>query len=84
MTIGMVYHHELGRRLRHLGYELDWNRDGTFDVRGYSPEQLKEFSTRKQEIEKAVGHQANAATKARACTTTRKSKIHQAESKGKS
>ena len=83
MAIGMVYHHELGRRLRHLGYELDWNRDGTFDVRGYSPEQLKEFSTRKQEIEKAVGHQANAATKARACTTTRKSKIHQAESKRK-
>ena len=83
MTIGMVYHHELGRRLQTLGYELNWNRDGTFDIRGYSPEQLKEFSTRKQEIEKAVGHQASAATKARACTTTRKSKVHQAESERK-
>ena len=83
MTIGMVYHHELGRRLQTLGYELDWNRDGTFDVRGYSQSQLKEFSTRQQEIENAVGHQASAATKARACTTTRKSKIHQAESERK-
>ena len=75
MTIGMVYHHELARRLQTLGYELDWNRDGTFDVRGYSPEQLKEFSTRKQEIEKAVGHEASAAKKAKACTTTRRDKV---------
>lgn len=50
MTIGMVYHHELGRGLQSLGYELDWRSDGTFDVRGYSPEQLEKFSTRKQEI----------------------------------
>ena len=83
MTIGMVYHHELGRRLQTLGYELNWNRDGTFDVRGYSKSQLKEFSTRQQEIEKAVGVEASAATKAKACTTTRKSKIHQAESERK-
>jgi conjugative relaxase-like TrwC/TraI family protein len=78
MTIGMVYHHELGRRLQILGYELDWRNDGTFDVRGYSPEQLKEFSTRKQEIENAVGQGANAATKAQACTKTRRGKLHQA------
>ncbi|WP_019504705.1 MobF family relaxase [Pleurocapsa sp. PCC 7319] len=78
MTLGMVYHHDLGRRLQTLGYELDWNRDGTFDVRGYSQSQLKEFSTRKQEIENAVGHEASAATKAKACTATRRDKVHQA------
>jgi conjugative relaxase-like TrwC/TraI family protein len=78
MTIGMVYHHELGRRIQTLGYELDWRSDGTFDVRGYSPEQLKEFSTRKQEIERAVGNRANAVTKAQACTKTRRGKLHQA------
>ena len=83
MTIGMVYHHELGRRLRNLGYELNWNRDGTFDVRGYSQSQLKEFSTRKQEIENAVGDRASAETKAKACTATRKNKVHQAESERK-
>ena len=77
MTIGMVYHHELGRRLQTLGYGLDWNRDGTFDVRGYSQSQLKEFSTRQQEIEQAVGHEANAVAKAKACTKTRQDKVHQ-------
>ncbi|MEM9507563.1 MAG: MobF family relaxase [Cyanobacteria bacterium P01_E01_bin.35] len=77
-TIGMVYHHELARHLRYQGYELDWNRDGTFDVRGYSQEQLKEFSTRKQEIDRAVGQGANAKTKAKACTRTRRDKVHQA------
>ena len=83
MTIGMVYHHELGRRLQTLGYELNWNRDGTFDVRSYTQLQLQEFSTRKQEIEQAVGKEASAATKAKACTTTRKSKVHQAPSERK-
>jgi conjugative relaxase-like TrwC/TraI family protein len=78
MTIGMVYHHELGRRLKHLGYELNWNRDGTFEVRGYSQQQLKEFSTRRQEIEQAVGVRANAATKAQACTNTRRGKVYKA------
>jgi conjugative relaxase-like TrwC/TraI family protein len=78
MTIGMVYHHELARRLQILGYELDWRSDGTFDVRGYSPEQLKEFSTRKQEIENAVGDGANAVTKAQACTKTRRGKVYKA------
>jgi conjugative relaxase-like TrwC/TraI family protein len=78
MTIGMVYHHELGKRLKHLGYELNWNRDGTFEVRGYSQQQLKEFSTRRQEIEQAVGVRANAATKAQACTNTRKGKVYKA------
>ena len=83
MTVGMVYHHELARQLKYLGYELNWNRDGTFDVRGYSQSQLKELSTRKQEIENAVGDRASAASKARACTSTRKSKVHQAESERK-
>jgi ATP-dependent exoDNAse (exonuclease V) alpha subunit len=78
MTIGMVYHHELGRRIQTLGYELDWRSDGTFDVRGYSQSQLKEFSTRKQEIENAVGQEASAAIKAQACTKTRRGKLHQA------
>ena len=83
MTIGMVYHHELGRRLQTLGYELNWHRDGTFDVRGYSQSQLKGFSTRKQEIENAVGDRASAETKAKACTATRKNKVHQAKSERK-
>lgn len=78
MTIGMVYHHELGRELNKLGYELTWNQDGTFEVWGYSPEQLKTFSTRKQEINQAVGKDASAKVKAKACTKTRKGKVYKA------
>ncbi len=78
MTIGMVYHHELGRELKQLGYELAWNQDGTFEVWGYTPEQLKVFSTRRQEIERAVGKDASAAKKAQACTNTRRGKVNKA------
>ena len=80
MTIGQVYHHELGRGLRNLGYELNWNRDGTFEVRGYSQEQIKGFSSRKQEIDRAVGRNASAEAKAKACTYTRREKMYQAAS----
>ncbi|MDJ0680793.1 MAG: MobF family relaxase [Xenococcaceae cyanobacterium MO_167.B52] len=78
MTIGMVYHHELGRELKQLGYELTWNKDGTFEVWGYTPEQIKAFSTRRQEIENAVGKEASAAKKAQACTNTRRNKVYKA------
>ena len=78
MTIGMVYHHELGRELNKLGYELTWNQDGTFEVWGYTPEQIKEFSSRKQEIDKAVGQDSSAEVKAQACTNTRKGKVYKA------
>ena len=78
MTIGMVYHHELGRELNKLGYELTWNKDGTFEVWGYTPEQLKAFSSRRQEINKAVGKDASAEVKAQACTKTRKGKVYKA------
>ena len=78
MTVGMVYHHELGRELKKLGYELSWNRDGTFEVWGYTAGQLKAFSTRRQEIEEAVGKDASAQVKARACTQTRQGKVYKA------
>jgi conjugative relaxase-like TrwC/TraI family protein len=78
MTMGMVYHHQLARELKNLGYELTWNQDGTFEVVGYTPEQLKAFSSRRKEIESAVGKDASAKVKAKACTSTRKSKVHRA------
>jgi TrwC relaxase len=74
MTIGMVYHYELGRRLKELGYQLEWNHDGTFEIAGYTKQQLEAFSTRRDEIIAAVGMDASAAVKAKACTITRKSK----------
>lgn len=76
MTIGTIYHHELGRRLKALGYELEWNRDGTFEVAGYTQQQLEVFSTRRSEIVAAVGMDASAEVKAQACTITRKNKTY--------
>ncbi len=76
MTLGQVYHHELGQSLQKLGYSLTWNRDGTFEVIGYTPEQLKAFSTRREAILTAVGSDASAKAKALACIQTRKEKIH--------
>ena len=76
MTLGAVYHHQLGRELQQLGYSLDWSSDSTFDVRGYSHDQLGVFSSRRQEIIDAVGKDAPSATKALACLQTRPSKVY--------
>ncbi|MCU0532904.1 MAG: relaxase domain-containing protein [Hydrococcus sp. Prado102] len=82
MTIGMVYHYELGRRLKELGYQLEWNHDGTFEIAGYTQQQLKAFSTRRSEIIAAVGMDASTAVKAKACTITRKSKSYKTVEEG--
>lgn len=74
MTIGVIYRHELGRQLQTLGYELDWDRNGTFEISGYKHEHLKMFSTRRTEIINAVGEDSNVVQKAIACTFTRNRK----------
>lgn len=83
MTIGMVYHHELGRRLKELGYQLEWNHDGTFEIAGYTQQQLEAFSTRRSEIIAAVSMDASAAVKAKACIITRQSKSYKTIEEGK-
>ena len=77
MTLGSVYHHELGNSLQQLGYKLDWHPDGTFDVKGYSREQIQKFSSRRQEIIDAVGADASAKVKEKACIQTRFDKTYQ-------
>jgi conjugative relaxase-like TrwC/TraI family protein len=76
MTIGAVYRHELASRLQGLGYDLTWHKDSTFEIDGYTPQQLQTFSTRRPEILAEVGANASAAVKAKACTTSRKGKLH--------
>ncbi|HID22035.1 MAG TPA: conjugative relaxase, partial [Planctomycetaceae bacterium] len=51
-ALGALYRHELASRLERLGYEVEWKQDGTFELKGFAAEALKEFSTRRQEIEK--------------------------------
>jgi conjugative relaxase-like TrwC/TraI family protein len=76
MTIGTIYHHELGRGLEQLGYSVDWNSNGTIEVQGYLPKQLQGFSSRRADIINAVGIDADSATREKACLQTRLDKVY--------
>jgi conjugative relaxase-like TrwC/TraI family protein len=51
--LGMIYQDALLREVRRLGYEVSLNRDGTFEVVGYSQEQREAFSKRYLELKEA-------------------------------
>ena len=53
-ALGAMYRMELAARLEKLGYELEWSGKGTFEVAGFTEEQLRAFSTRREEIERAL------------------------------
>ncbi len=46
-----VYYHELTRRLRQFGYQIENKPRGDFDIKGISPELIQKFSKRHQEID---------------------------------
>lgn len=48
--IGLVYQNELAHKIKGLGYEILINKNGTFEIEGYSKEQIQEFSKRTQKI----------------------------------
>ena len=48
-ALGAVYRQELANRLEKLGYQIEWKKDGTFEVKGFTQEQLKAFSSRREE-----------------------------------
>ena len=50
-ALGALYRHELAARLERLGYGVEWDRKGTFELRGFDRETLRAFSTRRREIE---------------------------------
>ena len=52
--LGAMYRQELGSQLEKLGFQIEWQKDGLFELKGFSEEQLKEFSTRRQEIEQKL------------------------------
>ena len=49
--LGQIYQNELAVELKKIGYEVDQREHGQFDIRGYSPELLETFSTRRGQIE---------------------------------
>lgn len=55
MVGGAIYRAELARALQRLGYEIAVkNRDGRFEVQGFTNEQLRHFSQRREEIKAAL------------------------------
>jgi conjugative relaxase-like TrwC/TraI family protein len=55
MVGGAIYRAELARALQRLGYEVEvGHRDGRFEVRGFTQEQLRHFSQRREEIKAAL------------------------------
>lgn len=49
--LGQIYQNELAVVLKQQGYEIEPKAHGQFELKGYSPELLKLFSTRRQQIE---------------------------------
>ncbi|MEY3903524.1 MAG: Multifunctional conjugation protein TraI [Pseudomonadota bacterium] len=49
--IGLVYQNALARHVQSLGYEITTQKNGTFELAGYSEEHLKHFSKRRLQIE---------------------------------
>ena len=52
--LGQIYQNELACELKALGYEIEQREHGQFDIKGYSEELLKTFSTRRGQIEELV------------------------------
>ncbi len=84
MLGGAVYRAELARGLQRLGYEVEvTNQDGRFEVKGFSKEQLRHFSRRREEIEAALAAVGASGAKASASlalyTRARKGPIDRTE-----
>ncbi|MBX9837526.1 MAG: relaxase domain-containing protein [Silvanigrellaceae bacterium] len=52
---GMVYQNELAHRVQKLGYEIEVNENGTFDVKGVPKDLLLHFSKRREQMVKELG-----------------------------
>lgn len=64
-----VYHQELSRQLQLAGFEVRHDKDGHVELAGYSRSDLRDFSTRSAEIEKALA--ARGLTRETASATSR-------------
>ncbi|NMF86777.1 MobF family relaxase, partial [Nodosilinea sp. P-1105] len=78
--LGQIYQNELAVALRQQGYQIEPKAHGQFELVGYSPELLKAFSTRRQQILKlieeweATGSENNRAMRETATLVSRKRK----------
>ncbi len=52
--LNYVYQSELAKNIRELGYEISNNEKGRWEIAGFEPEWIKQFSTRSKEIDDAL------------------------------
>lgn len=72
--LGMAYQHYLAIEVQKLGYEVEPKGHGQFEIKGYTEEQLMDFSKRRQQILAAVGSNSTWAERERVWDLTRKRK----------
>ncbi|PSR16650.1 conjugative relaxase domain protein, TrwC/TraI family [filamentous cyanobacterium CCP3] len=78
--LGQIYQNEMAVALKQQGFQIEAKAHGQFELAGYSPELLKAFSTRRQQILKlieeweATGSENNRATRETATLVSRKRK----------
>jgi conjugative relaxase-like TrwC/TraI family protein len=83
--LGQIYQNELAVALKQQGYQIEPKAHGQFELKGYSPELLKAFSTRRQQILKlieeweATGSENNRALRETATLMSRKRKPKEVE-----
>jgi conjugative relaxase-like TrwC/TraI family protein len=77
-TAGTLYQASLRHHLRELGFKWELGPNGTAEIKGFSRTLLRQFSKRRQEIERAVGERGLSGDNARAAQaatlSTRKAK----------
>ncbi|NJO93167.1 MAG: relaxase domain-containing protein [Hydrococcus sp. RM1_1_31] len=72
--LGQIYQNELAVRVQKLGYEIEQRDNGLFEIKGYTSEQLKAFSKRREQIKAAAGENATPSERELATLQTRKPK----------
>lgn len=82
--LGQIYQNDLAYQVRQFGYEIEPRSHGQFELRNYSSETLKAFSSRRQEIESQIARSGEVESvrnlqRAALQTRTRKTVISQDE-----
>lgn len=54
MFLGQFYRNELALNLKNLGYSIEVDKNGLFEIGGISKELMKEFSTRSEQIKERL------------------------------
>ena len=79
MTAGTIYRAELADQVQRLGYEIErTHTDGRWELKGFSSEQIEQFSQRRQDIQEelAARGKGDAQTAERVALETREAKRH--------